>query len=133
MLQLYTGRFKITRFLVFEMFYNKAGINMMETMLHACLKYTVLLWKQKRCQMSSHLELFCVYAYRSTMYMSDVHFHRRCCNNPSSILSFVDANFMREEKITATPLSQKMATVFTQYSPFPSFALLSLCFTVVRD
>jgi hypothetical protein len=80
--------------------------------------------------------VFCVYAYRWTMYMSNVHFHRKGCNNPSSILSFIDANFIREKKITATPLSQKMATLFTQYSPFSSFAyyeMLRLCFTLVRD
>lgn len=72
--------------------------------------------------MSSQLEVFCVHAYRSIICMSNVHFHRKCCNNPSIILSFVDANFIREEKITVTPLSQKMATLFTQYSPFHSFA-----------
>lgn len=80
--------------------------------------------------------VFCVYAYRWTIYMSNVYFHRKGCNNPSSILSFIDVNFICEEKITATPLSQNMATLFTQYSPFPSFALcelLRLCFTVVRD
>jgi len=38
MVQLYVGRFKITLFLVFKMYYDKADMNGMETMLHACLK-----------------------------------------------------------------------------------------------